>query len=243
MDRDKSRRKWISVICGAVCLLFCAGMGAAWAAGRAAERPPDGEEQTKTKGEEQTKEELPQQAAVRIACDAGGGNGVILWAKEGEYVLATAAHVTGREPENVAVGGIPVCDPEYYVSAEYDLAFVKFRLPDSESAPLLLAANIDEAGYDALEDGDEIRVFGFLGQEGRWYEGRVLSRWIYMEDFGYHMLWGEMKQMQGGLSGSGVYDKEGRLVGILCGGGGEDEIAVLTMNIIAAQWQRAALSE
>lgn len=235
MDRDKFKRKWISVIGAVICLLFCAGMGAAWAAGQAAERPPD--------GGEQLNEELPEQAAVRVSCDAGSGNGVIVWAKGREFVLATAAHVTGREPENVAVDGIPVCDPESYVSTEYDLAFVKFCLPDSESAPLLQEANIDAAGYDALEDGDEIRVFGFLGQEGRWYAGKVLSRWIYMEDFGYHMLWGEMGQMQGGLSGSGVYDGDGRLVGILCGGGGEDEIAVLTMNIIAAQWQRAALSE
>lgn len=54
------------------------------------------------------------------------------------------------------------------------------------------------------------------------------------------MLWGEMGRMQGGLSGSGVFDGKGRLVGILCGGGGENEIAVLPANMIAAEWKRMA---
>lgn len=182
-----------------------------------------------------------QQAAVWLSCDAGSGNGVLLWAEDGVYVLATAAHVTGQAPENLSVCGMQVRESACCVSAEYDLAFVKFRLPDRESSVLpQQTVRPDEAGYEALKDGDEIRLFGFLGGQGKIYTGSVLNRWIYMEDFGYHMLWGEMGQMHSGLSGSGVFDGSGRLIGILCGGGGQDEIAVLPANIIVAEWERMA---
>lgn len=194
-----------------------------------------------TKKDSPAGEQPWEQAAVWISCDTGSGNGVIVWAQKGEYVLATAAHVTGEAPEHIFVCGIQTEDPVCYVSSEYDLAFVRFRLADAEAVSFARqAADLDGTGYEALEDGDELRIFGFLQGEGKLYTGRVLSRWIYMEDFGYHMLWGEMGQMQGGLSGSGVFDGKGRLVGILCGGGGENEIAVLPANMIAAEWQRVA---
>lgn len=217
--------------CIAACLVVCVGLIVAVAAAIVR-----GQNNGST-----VKEQSWEQAAVWLSCDNGGGNGVIVWAEDGEYVLATAAHVTGEAPENISVCGMQAKDPVCYVSAEYDLAFVRFRLPVAESVFLPgQAADLDETGYEALEDGDEIRIFGFLGGESSLYTGRVLSRWIYMEDFGYHMLWGEMGQMQGGLSGSGVFDSKGRLVGILCGGGGEDEIAVLPAHIIASEWKRIA---
>lgn len=125
-----------------------------------------------------------ERAAVWISCDTGGGNGVIVWAQEGEYVLATAAHVTGGAPENIFVCGIQAENPVCYVSSEYDLAFVRFRLSDAEAVSFpRQAAELDGTGYEALEDGDELRIFGYLQGEGNLYTGKVLSRWIYYGRF------------------------------------------------------------
>lgn len=190
---------------------------------------------------------MPEKSVVEII-GAGSGNGVIWQEKDDEYIVATVAHVLGQDalqgniPEYMMIGGVQTEIIDQYVSADFDLAFVRFRMPEkSRTAPFPVACR-ELSAYDALEPEDTLYIYGFWGGEAKAYEGKVRSSWIYMEDFGYHMLWGEAADVRGGMSGSGVFDEEGKLIGILCGGNGDNEIAVLPINIMETEWKNSGMA-
>lgn len=180
----------------------------------------------------------PEKSVVEII-GTGNGNGVIWEIYGKETVLVTAAHVLENRTENLMINENSVKITDWYISQAFDLAFVKFEQTEKGE---LQAAERNKTAFESLQAGDELTVWGIRGGQPVSLTGKVLSPWIYMEDFGCHMLWGELKGAYGGLSGSGVFNAEGILTGILCGGGGEDEIAVLPFNIIETEWKNSGLA-
>lgn len=209
---------------------------------------------------------------VPVSFGAGSGNAVILEKSQECYILCTAAHVVGAAPQSGLVSGSkpgegsvsgsesvqglvdgkPVSVQEYYVSPNVDVAFLKISAQFLEGKEHTgqavgpreyLPAGLDSAAYNELLEADPLYIFGFLGGEQQTYEGQVLSCWIYMEDFGYHMLWGQASEVKSGMSGSGVFDENGQLIGILCGGNGTDQVAVLPVSIIEAEWKNSKMEE
>ena len=191
--------------------------------------------------------EDPGGCVVQVSFGAGLGNAVILDVDEETMILCTAAHVAGEEPEAGLVEGQPVKVLESYVSGNADVAFLKVTLSGWEGRETPAdwgnrkTCSMDVEAFNELQEGDLFTILGTVGEEQICLQGKVLSCWIYMEDFGCHMLWGEADQVWGGMSGSGVFDQKGRWIGILCGGDGAGQVAVLPIGVIMAEQKNSNL--
>lgn len=167
------------------------------------------------------------------------GSCIILYAKDGEYIVATASHVA-EKLEEVSIDGQAALVTEYGRSPDFDLIFVRAQMNGTEEDKMQCETVTLEA-YNELKEGDMIVICGSVADEKVYQEGKVLSPWIYMEDFGYHMLWGEVSDVRGGMSGGGVFDGNGRLVGMIVGGDADKQIAVMPISILAAEWKNSDL--
>lgn len=178
-----------------------------------------------------------QPAAVELQMPGGRGSGVVWSIEEGTVTVLTAAHVAGslREGDTITVNGSQkTVAAGSYISEDFDLAFVRVEW---ENIPgTYCEAKWDTAAFDSLKEGDAIYMAGYR-EEAVLLEGKIRNHWIYMDDFGYHMLWGDMSGVESGASGSGVFDENGLLAGILCGGTEGGEIAVLPLSVILTEWK------
>ncbi len=203
-----------------------------------------GDMQESTDRQESVDEDLKSKIEVTVTSLSFGSTdgSCVVWEKQGEtYFLLTASHVVSGDGETVRLAEQNVTVNGYWQSPDYDLAFLKVECEQggmSGLQPVLKVAD-EESG---LQAGDEIRVCGVAASEKYLLTGKVLEPWVYMEDFGYHMLWGEVKDTKGGMSGGGVFDSRGRLVGILLGSDGDSQIAVLPLAIIEGEWSNCDLA-
>ncbi len=180
-----------------------------------------------------------QQATVQVQGPEYLGSGVI-WAEKEEYlVIATAAHVVEHnEPLTVRFyRGEPVEAQPAYVADRVDLAFLTVERQQMEDQEIpWQTARQDQMACNQLAAGQELLIMGSVEETAdRIYSGSVTDSWIYLEDFDNYMLLGHAYAIPG-VSGGGVFTVDGILVGILCGGNAEDEIAVLPYSVMAANY-------
>lgn len=188
---------------------------------------------------------------------AAAGSGVILAADEDALWVVTAGHVLERatkepsgekqtvkehsgEEHSVKVefgdGSIVECQ-RYECVRDADLAFLcilKENLPEKfRECP---AADTDKESYDALEAGAAICLTGY--QDGRpcMFSGVLSEPWIYVADFEQYMMVA-VCEMNSGMSGGGLYDEAGHLIGIACGGNGQGELAAVPLHVVWARFE------
>ena len=75
------------------------------------------------------------------------------------------------------------------------------------------------------------------GDYVRWCVGELLYPWIYIEDFAQYMMLIKGECLPG-MSGGGVFDGEGYLVGVLCGVNEAGETAAVPLNVIMAEYMQ-----
>lgn len=199
-----------------------------------------------TESENRDEEELRQylvQTTVQIQGDGYLGSGVIWEVSKERLVIATAAHVTeDNDPLAVQFGqGEPVQIELCHTSDQVDVAFLEVPIEVlSELGISWQIARQDREVCDQLTAGDELLIMGSVEEAAdRTYEGRVTEPWIYLEDFGYYMLLGQAYVIPG-VSGGGVFTRDGILAGILCGGNDDDQIAVLPWSVMEASWENSS---
>ena len=165
------------------------------------------------------------------------GSGVIWDAAEDALIIATAAHVANdNSPLTVQFGqGEPIEAWVSHASDQVDVAFLRVPMEVVEEQEIIWqSARRDKEVCDRLMEGDELLIMGSVEEAAdRTYDGRVIAPWIYLEDFGNYMLLGCAYAIPG-VSGGGVFTRDGVLVGILCGGNDADEIAVLPWSVMEA---------
>lgn len=185
-----------------------------------------------------------RQATVQIRGSKYLGSGVIWAAEEDVLVIATAAHVAeDNSPLTVQFGqGDPMEVRLCYVADRVDVAFLEVSLEEVRRQEIIWqAARQDKESCDRLEAGESLSIMGSIEESAdRTYSGSVTEPWIYLEDFDNYMLLGHAYAIPG-VSGGGVFTQDGILVGILCGGNDEDEIAVLPWSVMEAAYDLAAL--
>jgi len=181
------------------------------------------------------------------------GNGVIIENPESGIWIATAAHVFEGAEEGISVrigltdGNIEceVLSEEYYVSRTADIAFVRVEKNKVDSLNTLStgektkavvkpAAFPPKASYDLLKEGDIVRIRG-RGEEGQTeYKGTLRDTWIYVEDFSQYMMTANCS-IDPGMSGCGLYDENGALIGIACGGNEENVLTAVPLHVVMAE--------
>lgn len=171
------------------------------------------------------------------------GCGVIYkTSEEGCYIVSTGHMFSGMQAGDTCKvtfnDGTQASGEIVYLSDVADVAFLKVRTAQEvENEPDFPgeAVKIDKSRFDALKEGDEIFVCAGGESHTEKITGSVLHPWIYLEDFSLNMLLAKL-EAKSGMSGCGVYDKNGFFVGILCGTSAEGEAAVLPLSVIESEW-------
>ncbi len=189
---------------------------------------------------DQDMQQYLRQVTVRLQGPQCLGSGVVWSVEEEMLVIATAAHVAeDNSPMTVQFEqGDPLETRLRYVSDQVDVAFVEVSLQELENQGIFWqVARQDREECDQLEAGQALWIMGSVEEAAdRTYDGSVTQSWIYLEDFGNYMLLGHAYAIPG-VSGGGVFTREGTLVGILCGGNDADQIAVLPWSVMEANSQ------
>lgn len=174
---------------------------------------------------------------VRLEAGQYLGSGVIFNADENTLVIVTASHVltdAGGSVKITFVDGWVVESNDYLLWEQSDLAIVRLameQIPEERLKEYRLA-NIDRDAYDKLQEGDGCIVMGSrtsVAEEA--YEGIVLKPWIYMEDYGHYMIWAKAYGKPG-MSGGGLFDRQGHFLGILSGISEDEEWAVVPLALL-----------
>lgn len=171
------------------------------------------------------------------------GSGVICGAKEDQLLILTAAHVLQEAEEGKGDVLVTFSDESQVSAGAFecfdtgDFALVRVQGGDipPEGAEQYLYANIDKTAFDQVTAGTGCIVMGSRSDvAAEAYEGVILDNWIYMEDYGQYMMWVKA-EAQPGMSGGGLFDRQGHFLGILSGTNEDGELAVVPLSLILTE--------
>ncbi|MBR1931962.1 MAG: trypsin-like peptidase domain-containing protein [Lachnospiraceae bacterium] len=190
-------------------------------------------------------------AMVQIVAGEHVGSGV-LWRQEGDDLyIATAAHVIAGGTESVKVlfpDDWETEIEEWWLSANADVAFLRVKIGNitGEQAETYMLVSDSRESYDRLEAGDGIILMASVrGVAEDAYDGSILEPWIYMEDYNQYMMYMKVPAYEG-MSGGGVFDTQGHMLGIFSGvaleteGEGEGEVpegAAVPLDILLIEFE------
>lgn len=171
-------------------------------------------------------------SVVRIVMGKAYGSGVIFRLTEEGAVIATNRHVLAYWQDESGVIRFP---EGYYAGARVlgssESCDVGFLLVEREELGLgtlsgLRSVPVDEGIYAGLQRGEAIFCLGADGEEEEtiYQEAVLQDTGIYIETFGGEMLYGRGFAKEG-MSGGGIFDAYGHLLGLLAGGTYQNEIA------------------
>ena len=95
------------------------------------------------------------------------------------------------------------------------------------------SAALDKESFDKMQEGEVCQILGYGGENMLTYEGSIINPWIFVEDYDQYMIWAR-GEIAPGMSGGGLFDSEGKLVGILSGGNQDGELVAVPLSLV---WQ------
>lgn len=175
-------------------------------------------------------------SCVRIQAEEHHGSGSIYQILEDEIIIVTNYHVLQYWNEDSYVtffNGTVSNGRIITVSEQADVGFLSVKtgfLEDKE----LEGLHAVEVSEHVLTRGDVLYMVDIASDvwQPEVYEGQVLEPCKYLDEFGMEMLYGE-SLFKPGMSGSGIFDGEGKYVGMLTAGTDQNEIAAVPPAIIA----------
>ena len=183
-------------------------------------------------------------SVVRIDMGKAYGSGVICWITADGAVIATNRHVLAYWQEETGVVRFP---QGYYAGARvlgssesYDVGFL---LVEKEEIGLRAFSGLRSALADGIYGGLRVDEEIFCLGAGREEDEMLLEEAVlkdtdkYIETFGSDMLYGRGFAREG-MSGGGMFDGCGRLIGLLTGGTYQNEIAgVPVTQVLESYWE------
>lgn len=185
-------------------------------------------------------------SVVLLHMESAYGSGVIWELTPENIIIASSRHVLEywdetssyvRFPQGYAVPGKILG-----ISQEYDIGFLAIDNSEFDLSELekLCFVRWDMLSYQALQSGDEMFCIG-AGREaeegsGTFYQGTIADMWLYIEDFGEYMIYG-YGYAEPGMSGGGVFDAKGNLIGILTGATADGETATLPLPVMIEAYE------
>ena len=179
------------------------------------------------------------------------GNGVVIDNAGEELCIVTAGHVLERTGADGHVLVSFWTQENWTGAAAYTLECDRYeRIQDADLAFLFLskeqlgAVDIEEREvqvvpvapkqvYDDLQAGDAVRTIAWDEEQRVIYEGALLENWIYVEDFSQYMMVADCF-MRPGMSGCGLYNDTGELLGVACGGNDAGQLVAVPLHVVEA---------
>ena len=184
---------------------------------------------------------------VRIQMGGAYGSGIIWELSLETIVIATNKHVLDYwKEENSFVHftqGFDVDAKILGTSKIFDVGFVVVDCRQFTYGELQMFhyACVDRAVYESLEKGTEMFLvdIGSKGNDAQYYVGTVEDPYRYIEDFDAHMLYG-YGLAKAGMSGSGIFDGRGFLIGMTTGGTVQNEAAGVPLPDIMEAYEEVS---
>lgn len=184
---------------------------------------------------------------VRITAGNLVGSGVILQDDGKEILIATAGHVLDRAEGAVEIefrDGFRVQTGDYQLAEDADLAILRVPrnslLEEAENGGKrdhgeeYLCCTVDQDAYDSAYVGDVVIAMGsYTGVAEDAYAGTMAEDYVYVQDFGAYMMLAQTP-VKPGMSGGGLFDEQGHLLGILCGVSEDGEVAAAPLIALLA---------
>lgn len=181
---------------------------------------------------------------VRIDMGKAYGSGVIFRLTEEGAVIATNRHVLAYWRDESGVIRFP---KGYYAGARMlgssESCDVGFLLVGREEIGIsalseLRSVSVDESAYAGLKMGEPVFILGAgRNEEETIYQEAVLEDTDqYLETFDGEMLYGHGFAKEG-MSGGGIFDGCGWLIGLLAGGTDQNEFAGVPIDQVAQAYR------
>ena len=184
--------------------------------------------------------DLLREPTVMITVGESRASGVIVGKDEECITIATVAHLMSGYDQGI----ITFCNGKtgfgdvFYCNEADDICLLKIAREDmtKEFVDTLSVAKIDTARYDSLETDDEVFLAGSqVGVAANVLPLTFKTKDYYVPEFdSYYMyLYGDVFP---GMSGSGLYDKDGYLIGLLAGGSETSEALCIPVTDVIEVW-------
>lgn len=188
---------------------------------------------------EQTLERV-RGSIVRLDMNRAYGSGMIWKFEKGAVIIATNAHVLDFWEDHTGVvcflQGFTKEAEQIGCSEKYDTGFLQIPMESFSNAELaaLVQVNPGEEGTFSLKPGQEVIYVGAAKEAGELMccRGTLEDLALYIPDFSMEMLYGRGSAKKG-MSGGGMFDLQGRCVGMLTGGTDQGETASIPAQKIA----------
>lgn len=195
-------------------------------------------------------QDLGSKMMVRIMAGNLIGSGIIVRSDEEELWIATAGHVLAGMEDVATVefrDGYCVEASDRMMGQETDLAILKIsreslleEAGDDDSGERIdhglnyCSVLLDQDRYDAATAGDRVIAMGsYTGVGEDAYAGILTQEYVYAVDFEAHMMLAQVP-VKPGMSGGGLFDEQGYLLGILCGSSEDGEVAAAPLIALLA---------
>lgn len=194
-------------------------------------------EETAEKSADEIREQLTP-SILQVTCGNQIGSGVIWQLTDDSVVILSAKHILNQAP----TCDVTFYEGEYYqadvkyLSGSHDIgiAVIDKSVMDDADYQTLKAVKKDRTTASQLTSGEKLYVFGSADYiAGDFSVGELEQASVYQEDFQEEMLVGSGKVKEG-MSGCGVFDQNGALLGVLTGGNDRQEfVAVPIWSVLA----------
>lgn len=191
-------------------------------------------------GNMETEGTMVEPAIVLLKMTHQTGSGVILQITDEKVLVSTCAHVVGEENEAIVYfeDGTQAAGKVVGRSPGFDLAFLEVACKDIpyDTRMDLRYVRTDEAAWAQLREDDPVFIIASSGEPaGDYYEGYVQYREIYVPEFECYMVCLKSTPIPG-MSGGGIFDREGNLVAMVNGGTASGQVVGLSLPVIIGQW-------
>lgn len=185
-----------------------------------------------------------ENSVVRVIMGKAYGSGVIYAMTADAVIIATNRHVLQYWEDAEGIVWFP---QGYFMNARClgsaetcDVGFLQVECGEFPVETLLTLRNVfaDEESFAGVERGTAIFCVGADREvEEMLYQEAVVEEPVrYIEDFDAYMLYGRGFAKEG-MSGGGIFDGCGRLVGLLAGGTDQNEIAGVPAGDVLAAYR------
>ncbi len=173
---------------------------------------------------------------VQVQTDDRRGSGILWEKQENIWIFVTAAHVVDGT-EQAEVYFVP--EDEIYAAQVQcvqglDLAFLKV---ETTYITQEIMENYEEVDIISSKEEMQIVAKGYSAlAKMQNYDGVIQNTWIYTEDFENYMLCCKC-EAQAGMSGGGIFTKEGELTAIICGQNEHGLLAGIPVAVLESEYQ------
>lgn len=178
---------------------------------------------------------------VMITVGEYRGTGVIIGKDDSQVTIASVAHLLDGYDQGIVsfYGGKTGFADVFYLDSLTDICLLKINCEDMDSEFInsLKTATIDLDKYEEASEDDTVYVVSsVVNVAANVYKGTLKSKDYYVPEYDQSFLYLYCEATEG-MSGSGCYDEEGSLLGLVSAGTDTGEVVCIPIKDYIEKWR------